>query len=77
MSKRETLLEILRKIKPSVNFEEAHGILENSYLDSLEFVTLITDLGTSFGIEIGVDEITAENFDTLETIEKLVERIER
>ena len=74
MSKRETLLEILRKIKPGVNFEEAHGILENGYLDSLEFVTMIQEIGSNLGVDIDADDITPENFDTLDSIEKLVER---
>lgn len=75
MSKHEAILEILQKIKPFVNFEKAHGILDNGYLDSLEFMNLITELSQRFGVELGVDEITPENFDTVETIEKMIERI--
>ena len=75
MSKREIILEILHSIKPYVDFEQAQGILENSCLDSLEFLNLISELSTRFGVEIGVDEITAENFDTVETIEAMIERI--
>ena len=75
MSKREAILEILHKIRPSVNFENAQGILDNGLLDSLEFLNLITELGSRFGIEIGVEEITSENFNTVETVEKMIERI--
>ncbi len=75
MEKREAVLEILRKVKPSVNFEQVSGILDNGHLDSLEFMNLITELGQRFGVELGVDEITPENFDTVETIEKLIERV--
>lgn len=76
MSKREAILEILSKIRPSVDYENAQGILENGLLDSLEFLNLISELGSHFGVEIGIDEITVENFDTIETIEKMVQRIE-
>lgn len=75
MSKREVILEILHSIKPNIDFENVQGILDNGYLDSLVFLQLITELGARFGIEIDVDEITSENFDTVETIEALVERI--
>jgi len=75
MSKREAILEILKKIKPSVDFEQVRGILDNGYLDSLEFMNLITELGQRFGVELSVDEITPENFDTMETIEKMIERV--
>jgi len=75
MPKREAILEILKKIKPSVDFEQVRGILDNGYLDSLEFMNLITELGQRFGVELSVDEITPENFDTMETIEKMIERV--
>ena len=74
MSKREDILEILQKIKPSVNFEQAQGLLDNGYLDSLDFMKLITELSQHFGVNIGIDEITEENFDTVETIEKMIDR---
>ena len=75
MPEKEAVLAILRKIKPTVDFEQAHGILDNGYLDSLEFLTLITELGAYIGVEIGVDEIAAENFDTVETIAVMLERL--
>lgn len=75
MSKREAILEILHNIKPYVDFEQARGILKNGYLDSLEFLNLVTELGNRFGVEIGVDDITAENFDTVDTIEELIGRM--
>ena len=68
-------MEILKKIKPPVDFEQVRGILDNGYLDSLEFMNLITELGQRFGVELSVDEITPENFDTMETIEKMIERV--
>ena len=76
MSKHETILQILKKIKPIVNFEEVNGILDNGYLDSMEFMSLISELEQSFNVEISADEITAENFDTIETIVEMIERIE-
>ena len=75
MSNREAILEVLQKIKPSVNFEQVQGILDNGYLDSLEFMNLIAELGQRFGVELDVDEITPENFDTVETIEKMINRV--
>ena len=75
MTKREEILEILHKIRPSVDFEHVEGILDNNYLDSLEFLNLITELGKHFGIEIGVEEITSQNFNTVDTIEEMIERI--
>lgn len=75
MSEKEAVLVILRKIKATVDFEQACGILGNGYLDSLEFLTLITELGAHIGVEIPVDEITPENFNTAETIAAMIERL--
>ncbi|MBR6400409.1 MAG: acyl carrier protein [Firmicutes bacterium] len=75
MSKKETILEILKNINPSVNFEQVQGILENGYIDSMDFMRFIAELGQHFGVDIDADEITSENFDTVETIEKMIERL--
>ena len=38
---------------------------------------LIANLGESFGIEIGVDEITPENFNSIDCISKMVDRLKK
>ena len=44
-------------------------------MDSFDIVKLVVQLEDAFGITIGVEMVTAENFRTVEAIIKLVESI--
>ena len=75
MPDKEKITQILSKIKPTVAFDTAEGIVDNGLLDSLEFMNLIAELSEQFGIEIDVDDIVAANFNTVESMTAMVKRL--
>ena len=75
MSINEQVMNILKEIKPTKDLSEVTDIIEGGYLDSFELMSLITNLGDTFGIEIDVDEITPENFNSLAAITAMVTRL--
>ena len=77
MTTRETILDIMKEIKPTVDFAGIDGIVESGYLDSMEFMGLIARLDEVFGIEIDFDDIVPENFNTLAQIEALVTKLQK
>ena len=40
----EKLLKILRELHPDVDFSTESGLIENGVLDSLDIVTLVTEV---------------------------------
>ena len=68
----ETVLEILAK----VNFKDATAIVEDGLLDSMDIVMLVGELNDEFDIEIQVTDLVPENFNTVDAIVKMVERLE-
>ena len=50
-------------------------IADNGYmgLDSLDIVAVVTELMEAFDVELGVDDLTPENFNSVEAIEELIE----
>lgn len=70
----EKLLEILYEIRPEVDFVNSSDFIEKRLLDSLDIVVLVSDIEEAFAISIDVNDIVPENFDSLETITKLIER---
>ncbi len=68
----EILLEILGELHPEVNFREAHGLVKNSILDSLDIVTLVTEINDRFGVSVTGRELTPENFDSLESMASMI-----
>ena len=75
MNTKETVLEIFREIKPTKNLEGINDIVEGGYLDSFEIMALISNLTEKFAIEIDIDEIIPENFNSVEAIVAMVERL--
>lgn len=71
----EQVIAILKEVKPTANLVGLTDIIEGGYLDSFELLSLIAQLGDVFGIEIDVEEIVPENFNSIEAIAAMVERL--
>lgn len=75
MSIKEQVNNILKEVKPTKELADVQDIIEGGYLDSFELMSLIAQLGESFNIEIDVDEIVPENFNSADAIAAMVERL--
>ena len=70
----DKIIEILKKIKPNVNFDENTRIVDNNLLNSFEMYKLVNELNFEFDIEILPLDIIPQNFNTLAAIKALVEK---
>ena len=77
MSIREDVLAILAEVKPTKDLSDVQDIVEGEYIDSFELMLLITDLNEKFGIEIEADDIVPENFNSVECMVNMVERLQK
>ena len=75
MSVREKIIEILKEIKPNKSLENVTDIVEGGYLDSFEIMNLIMLMTENFGVEIGFEEIVPENFNSIDVMVAMVERL--
>lgn len=76
MEIREKIIESLTELHPEIDdFSEIRELVGGKILDSLDIVTLIADLSDKFEIEISPQEITYENFDTLEGLVAMANRL--
>ncbi len=75
MTTREIVIQLLSEIKPTANLEKVEDIIDGAYLDSLELMALITALMERFGFELDIDWISSENFNSVDAITALVERV--
>ena len=72
----ETLLKILAEMRHDVDFEENKELVDIGELDSFDIVSLVGELCDEYDIEIGADEIVPENFNSVEAIWALVQRLQ-
>ena len=71
---RKQIIEILSEICPGVDFETQTALIDDGLIDSLDIVAVVTELMEAFDVELGVDDLTPENFNSVEAIEDLIER---
>ncbi len=71
----EKLLEILKGIKPEVDFEGNEHLIDNEELDSLSIVEVVSAIDDEFDVEIGVTDIIPENFNSVEAIWNLIQKL--
>lgn len=72
----EKLLEILSNCCPTVDFEKEKKLVTDKIIDSVDLVSIISDIEDEFDISIEMDSIDAENFDSVEAIWKLIESLQ-
>ncbi len=72
----EDLLEILRDLHPDVDFESEKNLIDDGILDSMDIVSLISEISESFDVSITARDIIPENFNSAEALYELIERLE-
>ena len=68
----EELYEILKELHPEVDFESAEELIDDGILDSLDMVTLVTEINDRFDVSIPPEEIIPENFNSAKDLWALI-----
>jgi acyl carrier protein len=71
---RAYILEDLLVDEPPDSLDENTHLIEEELLDSLGIFTMVTFLEERFSIQIDPEEVVLDNFETIGTIEQLVQR---
>lgn len=69
----EELLELLERVRPGVDFESEKYLVDGAVINSFDVVMIIGELNEHYDIDISVDDILPENFNSAEAILALVE----
>ena len=72
----EQLLKILSDLHPDVDFTATEDLVDEGILDSLDIVTLVTEIHAEFDVTIPAEEIIPENFNSAEALMALIERLD-
>lgn len=70
------LIAILNEIRPDVDFENCSRLVDDGLLDSFDMITLVGELASHYEIEIGVENLVPEIFNSVEAILNLVQRLQ-
>lgn len=71
---REEIIEILKTIRPDIDYEIDRNLVSDGIFDSFDMVVLLAALSEQYSIEIDTDDITEQNFDNVEEMANLVKK---
>lgn len=71
----EKIKEILESNCPDIELDGNTKFITDGLIDSVDLVAVISDIEDEFGIEISMEEIVPENFDSVEAIWEMVQRL--
>ena len=72
----EKLLEILNSLHTDVDFENTEDLIDDGILDSLDIVTLVTEINAELDVTIPAEEIIPENFNSAKALWELIEKLD-
>ncbi len=72
----DKILELLSEEYPDIDFESSDTLVDDGVLDSLTITGIIAALSMEFDITIPYEEIVEENFNSVEGLAAMVERLQ-
>lgn len=72
---REGILGILEELHADVDFGTQERLVDDKILDSFDLVTLVTELGEEFDVEITAKDFVAENFNSVQRLTEMILRL--
>lgn len=71
----DKLIKVLEAALPNIDFKSSKTLVSDGILNSLAIVTLIVELSDAYNIEFPFEEMTAENFESIEQIQRVIEKL--
>ncbi len=72
----DRLKEILSDTRPDVDFDKEKALIDDGILDSFDVISIVSELNDELDIEIGAEDLTPENFNSIEALYALVSRLQ-
>lgn len=73
----ERLIEILEEIQPGIDYHVCKDLIDGRYIDSLGILSLISEIEEEYDITIPTVDIIPENFNSAESIWRMIVRISK
>lgn len=71
------LLNLLKENCPGVDFENSNSLVDDEILESLDIVTIVSAIMDEYNVEISVEDLIPENFNSVSAIYDLITRLKR
>lgn len=72
----DTLMNILTDLDNSIAWEKEEALIDDRILDSFGVISLVSELDDAFSIEIEAAEMIPENFNSVDAMRKMIQRLQ-
>ena len=69
----EQLLKILNETCPGIDFQKETALIDDGILESLDIVSIVGEIMDEFGVELNVDDLLPENFNSARAMMDLID----
>ena len=72
----DQLLEILENMRPDIDFKKEKKLVTDRLLESFDIISLVTEIGDEFDVKVKPADLVPENFDSVEAMWEMIERLQ-
>ena len=72
----EELLSIMSGIRDDIDFTKETKLIDDELLDSFDIISIVSEVNEHFGVEINVDDLLPENFNSAEALYALIKKMQ-
>ena len=72
---KEELMNILKELRPEVDFENETKLIDEGRLDSFDLVSLLGEINDALDVEVGFEDIEPANFNSVDAMVKLIQKL--
>lgn len=69
---KKKLIAILEDIVPDVDFDNEESLIDDGLIESLDIVSIVSEINIAFDVEITVDDLLPENFNSADAMLALI-----
>ena len=73
--KMEKLIEILNDLHSDVDFETEESLIDDGILDSMDIISLISEISDEYDVTITAKDIIPDNFNSAKALYALIQRL--
>lgn len=73
---KQSIIDILTDVKDGIDYENEKNLIDDELLDSFDVVAIVGELDETFDIEITMDDMIPENFNSVDAICALVQKLQ-
>jgi acyl carrier protein len=71
----EKLIEILTDLHSDVDFETEENLIDDGILDSMDIISLISEISDEYDVTITAKDIIPDNFNSAKALYALIQRL--